>query len=233
MTSPSRLVLFDLDHTLLPLDSDYQWADFLARTGRAGDPAEAQRRNEELMDRYNAGELTAEESAEFMLGLLSRASLPELAEWHEVFMAEVIRPAMRRNAIDLVQEHMTGGDLCAIVTATNDFVTAPIARAFGIPHLIATIAELHKGRYTGRIEGVPSFQAGKITRVDAWLEGMGLSRDAFQEVHFYSDSTNDLPLLEVASHPVATNPSPALREIAQERGWKVLDLFTELQDEKS
>ncbi|NLC36872.1 MAG: HAD family hydrolase [Alcaligenaceae bacterium] len=233
MTSPSRLALFDLDHTLLPLDSDYQWADFLARTGRAGDPAEAQRLNEELMERYNAGNLTAEESAEFMLGLLTRASQPELAHWHEVFMAEVIRPAIRQNAIELVQEHMTRGDLCAIVTATNDFVTAPIARAFGIPHLIATVAENRQGRYTGRIQGVPSFQAGKITRVDEWLAGLRLARDAFQETFFYSDSTNDLPLLEVVSHPIATNPSPTLRDIAQERGWKVLDLFKEMQDDKS
>jgi|SRR5690606_9350479 len=233
MTAISRLALFDLDHTLLPLDSDYQWADFLARTGRAGDPAEAQRRNEELMERYNAGQLTAEQSAEFMLGLLARASLPELAQWHEVFMAEVIRPAIRDNAIELVQEHMSRGDLCAIVTATNDFVTAPVARAFGIQHLIATVAEIHNGRYTGRIQGVPSFQEGKIVRVDEWLEGMGLSRDAFEEVYFYSDSQNDLPLLEVVSHPVATNPSPALRTVAVEKGWKILDLFKDLQDAKS
>ena len=233
MSHPKRLVLFDLDHTLLPLDSDYQWADFLARTGRAGDPAEAQRQNEELMERYNRGELTAEQSAEFMLGLLARATLPDLALWHEVFMAEVIRPAIRENAIELVQQHTTGGDLCAVVTATNDFVTAPIARAFGIPHLIATVAEMREGRYTGRIEGVPSFQAGKIVRVDAWLDGMGLTRDDFEETWFYSDSPNDLPLLEVVSHPVATNPSPKLREIAQSRGWQILDLFLELQDAKS
>jgi len=233
MTSPTRLALFDLDHTLLPLDSDYQWADYLARTGRAGDPAEAQRRNEDLMERYNAGQLTAEQSAEFMLGLLTRASMPELAQWHEVFMAEVIRPAIRDNAIELVQEHMARGDLCAIVTATNDFVTAPIARAFGIPHLIATIAEARRGRYTGRIQGVPSFQAGKIVRVDEWLAGMGLARDAFQESYFYSDSSNDLPLLEVVTHPIVTNPSPALREVAHERGWKVLELFGEMQDAKS
>ena len=233
MTSAKRLVLFDLDHTLLPLDSDYQWADFLARTGRAGDPAEAQRRNEELMERYNQGQLTAEQSAEFMLGLLARASMPELALWHEAFMGEVIRPAIRDNAVALVQEHMIPGDLCAVVTATNDFVTAPVARAFGIAHLIATVAEIRQGRYTGRIEGVPSFQAGKIVRVDAWLAGMGLSRDDFEETHFYSDSPNDLPLLEVVSHPVATNPSPTLRQLAHSRGWKVLDLFLEMQDAKS
>ena len=233
MTAFSRLALFDLDHTLLPLDSDYQWADFLARTGRAGDPAEAQRRNEELMERYNAGQLTAEQSAEFMLGLLARASMPELAQWHEVFMAEVIRPAIRDNAIALVQEHMSRGDLCAIVTATNDFVTAPIARAFGIQHLIATVAEIQDGRYTGRIQGVPSFQEGKIVRVDEWLKSMGLNRDAFEQVYFSSDSQNDLPLLAVVSHPVATNPSPALREVAEAKGWKILDLFKELQDAKS
>lgn len=233
MTTPSRLALFDLDHTLLPLDSDYQWADYLARSGRAGDPAEAQRRNEELMERYNAGQLTAEQSAEFMLGLLTRATAPELARWHEEFMAEVIRPAIRDNAIELVQKHMTRGDLCAIVTATNDFVTAPIARAFGIPHLIATVAESKQGRYTGRIQGVPSFQAGKIVRVDQWLAGMGLSRDAFDETWFYSDSPNDLPLLEVVSHPIATNPSATLREIALQRDWQVLDLFREMHDAKS
>jgi len=233
MTHPTRLVLFDLDHSLLPLDSDYQWADFLARTGRAGDPAEAQARNEELMERYNAGELTAEQSAEFMLGLLARATLPELARWHEEFMAEVIRPAIRDNAVQLVQDHLTRGDLCAIVTATNDFVTAPIARAFGIPHLIATVAQMERGRYTGRIQGVPSFQAGKITRVDDWLRSMNLSRDSFDEVYFYSDSPNDLPLLEAVSHPIATNPSPRLRSIAEEKGWKIIDLFQELQDDKS
>lgn len=233
MTHPTRLALFDLDHTLLPLDSDYQWADFLARTGRAGDPAEAQARNEELMERYNAGQLTAEQSAEFMLGLLTRATPPELARWHEDFMTEVIRPAIRDNAIELVQRHLTRGDLCAIVTATNDFVTAPIARAFGVPHLVATVAQMDRGRYTGRIQGVPSFQAGKIIRVDDWLRSMGLTRDAFDEVYFYSDSPNDLPLLEVVSHPIATNPSPRLREIAQEKGWKVLDLFQDMQDAKS
>lgn len=233
MTTPTRLALFDLDHTLLPLDSDYQWADYLARTGRVGDPAQAQARNEELMDLYNAGQLTAEQSAEFMLGLLTYADMPELAHWHEAFMAEVIRPAIRDNAIELVQEHIKRGDLCAIVTATNDFVTAPIARAFGIPYLIATVAEARLGRYTGRIQGVPSFQAGKIVRVDEWLAGLGLSRAAFQETYFYSDSPNDLPLLEVVTHPVATNPSPALRAVAEERGWTVLDLFQEMQDAKS
>ncbi|MYN13221.1 HAD-IB family hydrolase [Pusillimonas sp. TS35] len=233
MTTTQRLALFDLDHTLLPLDSDYQWADFLARTGRAGDPIEAQRRNEELMERYNAGRLTAEQSAEFMLGLLTRGTLRELDEWHEAYMAQVILPAILPSAIALVEQHLGQGDLCAIVTATNEFVTAPIARAFNIPHLIATIPEMHEGRYTGRISGVPSFQAGKITRVQQWLAGMGQTMDDFTSIHFYSDSHNDLPLLEVVSHPIATNPSPVLRELARERGWRVIDLFEDMRDAKS
>jgi HAD superfamily hydrolase (TIGR01490 family) len=233
MKSAKRLALFDLDHTLLPLDSDYQWADFLARTGRAGDPVEAQRRNDDLMQRYNEGNLTAEQSAEFMLGLLTQADASELAEWHEVFMAEVVRPAILPIAQDLVRDHLMQGDLCAIVTATNEFVTAPIARAFGVPHLIATTPEVHNGRYTGQIVGVPSFQAGKITRVNEWLAAMGLQLENFEHSFFYSDSPNDLPLLEVVTHPIATNPSPTLRRVAQERGWKILDLFKDMQDAKS
>lgn len=233
MMSAKRLALFDLDHTLLPLDSDYQWADFLARTGRAGDPIEAQRRNDDLMQRYNAGILTAEQSAEFMLGLLTHAETSELAQWHAIFMTEVVCPAILPIARSLVQDHIDQGDLCAIVTATNEFVTAPIARAFGIQHLVATTPEMHNGRYTGRIQGVPSFQAGKITRVNQWLAGMDLALADFECSFFYSDSPNDLPLLEVVTHPIATNPSPLLREVAQRRNWKILDLFKDMLDAKS
>lgn len=232
MTSP-RLALFDLDHTLLPLDSDYQWADYLARTGRAGDPDEARRRNDELMERYNRSELTAEQAAEFMLGLLAAHPPYELAAWHEAFMAEVIRPSITSAARALVDEHLQAGDLCAVVTATNGFVTAPIARAFGIPHLIATDAEYRHGRYTGRIHGTPSFKEGKVVRVDQWLAGMGTALTDFPESFFYSDSVNDVPLLEKVSQPVAANPSPALRKIAQERGWRVIDLFDHMEDSKS
>jgi HAD superfamily hydrolase (TIGR01490 family) len=233
MTTPKRLALFDLDHTLLPLDSDYQWADYLARTGRAGDPAQAQRRNDELMRRYNEGDLTAEQAAEFMLGLLRQATPFELAAWHEEFMSEVVRPALLPSARQLVETHMKRGDLCAIVTATNEFVTAPIARAFGIAHLIATVPEMQCGRYTGRIQGVPSFQAGKVIRVNDWLARMQLAIHDFDESWFYSDSINDLPLLEHVSHPVATNPSNALRTLAKQRKWRTLDLFKDMQDAKS
>jgi len=228
-----RLALFDLDHTLLPLDSDYQWADFLARTGRAGDPAQARRRNDELMMRYNRGELTAEQSAEFMLGLLAAHTPYNLAAWHEQFMAEVIRPAFTEQAVRLVQNHLAAGDLCALVTATNSFVTAPVARAFGLPHLLATEPEYINGRYTGRILGVPSFKQGKVVRVQAWLAAMGLTLADFEESFFYSDSVNDVPLLQAVTRPIVTNPSPALRAMGQKNGWQVLDLFERMEDTKS
>ena len=222
---PTRLALFDLDHTLLPLDSDYQWADFLARTGRAGNPEVARARNDDLMNRYNEGQLTAQEAAEFMLGLLAAHPPHDLAHWHESFMQEVVRPALSPQSIALVQKHLTAGDLCAIVTATNSFVTAPIARALGINHLIATTPEYVNGRYTGYIEGIPSFREGKITRVNDWLDTMGLSLADFESSHFYSDSMNDLPLLECVTHPVATNPSDELRAIATAQNWVIIDLF--------
>jgi HAD superfamily hydrolase (TIGR01490 family) len=233
MTASRRLALFDLDHTLIPLDSDYQWAEFMARSGRIGDPAEALRRNDELMERYNRGELTAGQAAEFMLGILAAHTPDDLALWHEDYMREVIRPAIQPAARNLVRRHLEAGDLCAIVTATNTFVTAPIARAFGIPHLIGTEAEYVNGRYTGRITGTPSFKEGKVTRVAQWLAGMGLSIADFGDSFFYSDSINDVPLLEQVTRPIAANPSPSLRAVAQKQGWQVLDLFDHVQDAKS
>ncbi|MGE8591146.1 MAG: HAD family hydrolase, partial [Alcaligenes sp.] len=225
--------LFDLDHTLLPLDSDYQWADFLARSGRAGDPLEAVRRNEDLMERYNQGLLTAEESAEFMLGLLTRGTQEELLAWQDEFMQAIILPSITPAARELLAQHQDQGHLVAIVTATNEFVTRPIAAALGVQHLIATTPEMLEGRYTGKIAGVPSFQAGKIIRVNQWLQGMGKTLSDFERSWFYSDSPNDLPLMEVVSHPVATNPSDRLRSVAVERGWAVIDLFADMMDSKS
>lgn len=227
MSINARIALFDLDHTLLPLDSDYQWADFMARTGRAGDPAEALRLNDELMERYSAGSLTAQEAAEFMLGLLARHDPVSLAAWHEEFMQTVIRPAITPQAAALVREHLKAGDLCAVVTATNQFVTAPIARAFGVPNLLATNAEYVCGRYTGRIAGTACFREGKVVRVNEWLAAQGLSLGDFSRSFFYSDSVNDIPLLEVVTDPVATNPAPALRSHAQAQGWRLIDLFAE------
>lgn len=233
MTATSSIALFDLDHTLLPLDSDYQWADFLARSGRAGDPLEAVRRNEDLMERYNQGLLTAEESAEFMLGLLTRGTQEELLAWQDEFMQAIILPSITPAARELLAQHQDQGHLVAIVTATNEFVTRPIAAALGVQHLIATTPEMLEGRYTGKIAGVPSFQAGKIIRVNQWLQGMGKTLSDFERSWFYSDSPNDLPLMEVVSHPVATNPSDRLRSVAVERGWAIIDLFADMMDSKS
>jgi len=232
MTS-NQLALFDLDHTLLPLDSDYQWAEYLAKTGRAGDPEKAIARNNALMERYNAGDLTAEQAAEFMLGLLAAHPSHQLALWHEEYMRHVIRPAMTPQAIELVERHLAAGDLCAVVTATNSFVTAPIARAFGVPHLIATDPEYLAGRYTGKIHGTPSFKHGKVLRVNQWLASMGKSLDSFDKSYFYSDSINDVPLLEVVTHPIVTNPSDSLLAVAKQRDWPVLNLFKQAQDSKS
>lgn len=229
-----NLALFDLDHTLLPIDSDYQWAKFLARTGRAGtSPEEAIKINNNLMEQYNMGTLTAGQSAEFMLRLLSINSTYDLALWHEEFMKDIIRPHITDTAVKLVHGHLEAGDLCAIVTATNSFVTEPIARAFGIKNLIATEAEYSMGHFTGKILGTPSFKEGKVIRVNEWLSNMGCEIKDFDNSFFYSDSINDLPLMESVTNPIATNPSDKLRSIAIAKQWKILDIFDNFEDFKS
>jgi len=227
------LALFDLDHTLLPLDSDYHWAQYLAKAGHVGDPEAALQRNQALMDKYNAGTLTAQETYDFMLGLLTHGDEDTLKRWHADYMESIVLPAIHRPAVELLQKHRDQGDLCVIVTATNEFVTRPIADAFGIEHLIATLAEKKGNRYTGNIKGIPSYQEGKVHRVQAWLADRNESWEDYHKIWFYSDSMNDLPLMEAVSHPVATNPSPALRQLAHERGWPIIDLFEHLLDNKS
>ncbi len=227
MTKPQNLALFDLDHTLLPLDSDYHWADFLARSGHVGDPETALRRNDELMQRYTEGNLSAEESFGFMLGLIAHRPMAQLQQWHDEFMEKIILPAISDEARALLKKHQQAGDLCAIVTATNEFVTAPIAQALGVEHLIATIPERQGDQFTGRVAGIASYQAGKITRVDTWLADLGHQRDDFERIWFYSDSINDLPLMEIVSDPVATNPCPQLRAHAQKNDWQIIELFSE------
>ncbi|CAM5217446.1 HAD superfamily hydrolase (TIGR01490 family) OS=Castellaniella defragrans OX=75697 GN=HNR28_001360 PE=4 SV=1 [Castellaniella defragrans] len=230
MTAFTHLALFDLDNTLLPFDSDHLWADFLARTGRAGDPAQALARNEELLQRHNEGTLTAQEGADFMLGLLRLGTPDELLLWQRDYMREVILPGILPAARTLIARHRNHGALCAIVTSTNTFVTRPIADVLGFEHLIATVPEQDaQGRYTGRMQGTPAFQAGKVLRVRTWLQDLGLQLEDFAESWFYSDSMNNLPLLEVVTHPVATNPSPTLRTLAQGRGWQILDLFDDIK----
>lgn len=219
-----QLSLFDLDHTLLPLDSDYEWARFLIGLGVI-DGARYEAQNERLFRAYQDGTLDIDESLAFLLAPLAAHPIVQLASWHSQFMDEVIRPAMRPSAIELVARHLERGDLCAVVTSTNEFVTAPIVREFGIEHLIATELELVAGRYTGRARGTPSFREGKVSRAEQWLAEMGHSFESFTDSWCYSDSINDLPLLLRVTRPVATNPDPRLAATAAERGWPTLQLF--------
>lgn len=219
-----RLALFDLDHTLLPLDSDHSWGEFTIRLGWC-DRAEFGRRNDEFFAHYQAGTLDIAAYVRFATQAVVQRGPAQAAAAHERFMAEVIRPAMRPAALELVRSHQAAGDMVVITSATNEFVTRPIATAFGVEHLLATgLARGADGWFTGDIDGLPNMREGKVHRLQAWLADRGLDWDSVQAT-FYSDSMNDLPLLERVQHPVATNPDARLRALAQQRGWRVLDLW--------
>ena len=220
-----RLTLFDLDGTLLPTDSDHAFGEFVIALGWA-DGDSHRRRNDAFFEDYQAGRLDIASYVDFCTAPWRDRDPSELAAARARFIAEVARPALRPAALALVRRHQDEGDLTAIVTATNDFVTRPIAALFGVETLIATELECDaSGRATGAIRGVPAFRDGKIVRVRQWLAALGHALEDFERSTFYSDSTNDLPLLEHVSHPVATNPGPALRQVALERGWPILNLF--------
>lgn len=225
MTRP-RITFFDLDHTLLPIDSDYAWGEFTQAIGWT-DPVEFKRRNDDYFQHYLAGTLDVHDYVRFAVEALRERGEAQYRQAHGRFMREVIQPALRPAALELVRSHQQAGDQVLIVTATNELVTRPIAQAFGIDELIAV--ELERGPdgwITGAIAGTPSMREGKVVRVNKWLQERGLDwLDV--ETTFYSDSTNDLPLLEKVDHPVATNPGASLRTVALERGWRILDLFTE------
>ena len=223
---PSRgLCLFDLDETLLPLDSDHAWGEFMVRL-RWVDEAAFRRRNDAFYAQYQAGQLDIHAYIAFATAPLRVRDAATLAAAHARFMREVIAPKILPPALALVRAHQSRGDLVGLVTATNDFITAPIAAAFGIAHLIAVrLARDAGGTITGGIRGTPSYREGKLTRVDQWLHELGCERGDFGSISVYSDSLNDLPLLERAHHPVATNPSPALAALARERQWRILRLF--------
>ncbi|HWT53237.1 MAG TPA: HAD family phosphatase [Rhodocyclaceae bacterium] len=218
-----KLVLFDLDNTLLSDDSDFQWAQFLISKGVV-DREVYEARNQQFYDQYKAGTLDIFEFLDFQLAPLARHAREVLDTWHREYMATVIRPVITQKARDLVNQHLAEDSITAIVTATNVFVTSPIAREFGIPHLIGTVPAQEGGRFTGKPRGTPAFQKGKIERVEAWLESMGLWWGAFESTHFYSDSRNDLPLLELVSHPVAVDPDDTLRAHAESKGWPIISL---------
>jgi HAD superfamily hydrolase (TIGR01490 family) len=223
--TPTGLCLFDLDDTLIPVDSDHEWGEFMIREGWV-DESDFRRRNDEFFADYRAGRLDVHAYVRFVTAPLRERTPEEARLAHARFMAQVIEP-LHPHARELVRQHQGDGELVALVTATNEFITAPIARAFGIEHLIAIRLERDaRGTITGRIEGVPSYREGKVIRVEQWLTGQGWQWVDFPRTTVYSDSLNDLPLLERATHPVATNPSPALAAVAHERGWRILNLFT-------
>jgi HAD superfamily hydrolase (TIGR01490 family) len=225
MRPAMHLALFDLDHTLLPIDSDYEWSRFLVRIGVLDGPG-YERENDRFMHQYQAGTLDIAEFLRFQLAPLAAHPRETLDGWHRRYMAEVIEPRIRPAARELVDGHRARGDLVALVTATNAFVTAPIARAFGIEHLVATgVEEGPDGAFTGRPKGTPSFREGKVARTGEWLASLGRGLEDFERSWFYSDSRNDLPLLERVTDPVATNPDAVLHAAALERGWPVLRLF--------
>ncbi len=225
MTQARNLCLFDLDDTLLPFDSDHAWGEFLITQGWA-DSAAFRHGNDAFYAQYKAGQLDIHAYIAFATEPLRSRSTQALADAHARFMREVILPGVRPAAQHLVQQHQAQGDLVALVTATNDFVTAPIARAFGIADLLAVrLARTPGGTITGGIDGTPSYRDGKVVRVHEWLAARGEALDVFERISVYSDSMNDLPLLELATDPVATNPTPALAAMARERGWRILQLF--------
>ncbi len=221
-----NLALFDLDHTLLPLDSDFEWGEFLVRLGVVDRDAFAQR-NAEFYAQYEAGQLDPVAYLEFVFGTLAQFPRTQLDTWHAQFMQEVIHPQLKPAAQELLKRHQDAGDLVAIVTATNRFITAPIALAFEVEHLMAAEAELtSENEFTGKLgAGEPPYGAGKIVHVDNWLAGLGKKLDDFSRSTFYSDSQNDIPLLSRVTHPVATNPNAKLAAHARAQGWPILNLF--------
>lgn len=218
-----NLVLFDLDNTLLGGDSDFEWAQFLIEQGEL-DRELFEAKNLEFYEQYKQGTLDIHEFLDFQLKPLSRHPRRVLDVWHEAFMQQKVRPMMGAAARDLVARHRAAGDVCVIITATNSFVTAPIAREFGVEHLIATEPEQQGGEFTGRVAGVPSFREGKVTRLEEWMAQRGWNWDSFADSWFYSDSLNDLPLLEKVKNPVAVDPDATLRVHAEQHGWRIMSL---------
>ncbi|WP_296449429.1 HAD family hydrolase [Rhodoferax sp. UBA5149] len=223
-----KLALFDLDHTLLPIDSDYAWGVFTTTLGWT-DPVDFSRRNDEFFAHYKAGTLDIHDYIRFATNAMRRQGAINSEAARVEFMRAVVQPVIKPEAVSLVREHQQAGYEVVIVTATNEFVTRPIAHAFGVKELIAVELECDNstggtGWITGEIKGVPSFREGKVTRLAQWLAERRMSW-ADVESTFYTDSINDLSLMENVTHPVATNPDERLRAIATQRGWRILDLF--------
>ncbi len=218
-----KLALFDLDNTLLAGDSDFEWAQFLIGKGVL-DREVHEAKNHAFYEHYKAGTLDIHAFLDFQLKPLSHHSMEQLDSWHREFMETRIRPIITDKARILVQRHQREADKVAIITATNRFVTAPIAREFAVEHLIATEVEMANGRYTGRGAGIPCFKEHKITRLDMWLSELGLLWEDVTESWFYSDSLNDLPLLQRVTHPFAVDPDDTLEAHAKLNDWPIISL---------
>jgi HAD superfamily hydrolase (TIGR01490 family) len=224
----TKLALFDLDHTLIPFDSDYSWGEFTIGLGW-NEAEDFKRKNDAFYAQYKAGTLDIHAYCRFATATVCRQGPEKSQAAHAQYMQQVVLPGIRPQALKLVQDHQAAGDTVIIITATNAFVTRPIASAFGVPELLAIELERDdkpggSGWYTGEIRGVPSFREGKVTRMEQWLQAHDLDWDRVHTT-FYSDSINDVPLLEKADVPVATNPDERLRALALERQWRILDLF--------
>lgn len=218
-----NLALFDLDNTLLAGDSDYNWSLFLIKQGLLDEKTHHERNEQFYLD-YKNGNLDIYKFLAFQLKPLSEHSVADLNALHAKYMDSVIRPMMTKKAQDLVNQHKAQGDLCLVITATNSFVTKPIAQAYGIAHLIGTDPEMVNGAYTGGVAGVPSFQEGKVTRLKQWLTERGQVLADFEQSYFYSDSHNDLPLMKLVTHPVAVDADAKLTDYAQQHGWPHISL---------
>lgn len=218
-----NLALFDLDNTLIAGDSDFEWAQYLIEQ-KALDRELHEARNLEFYEQYKAGTLDIHEFLDFQLKPLARHPRSQLDVWHSQFMSKKIMPIIAPGAKELIEKHMLDGDLCIIITATNSFVTTPIAHVLGISNLIATDPEEKNGEFTGQVKGTPCFREGKVERLEHWLDANNLTWLSFLQSWFYSDSLNDLPLLSKVTHPVAVDPDATLKAHAEENDWPVISL---------
>ena len=214
------LAIFDLDNTLIGGDSDYLWGEFLCDEGIISDRQSFEKKNDYFYQQYELGLLDIYAWAEFSFEILSHYSINELEAFHHKFMAQKIEPIFLEKAQDCINSHKKNGDTVLVITASNTFVTAPIVKRYGINHLIATEPEIVSGRYTGKVSGIPCFKSGKIENLMPWLER---NSESLKDSTFYSDSHNDLPLLELVDNPVAVNADKILAKIAQTNGWDILN----------
>jgi HAD superfamily hydrolase (TIGR01490 family) len=214
------LAIFDLDNTLLAGDSDYLWGQYLSENNYV-DAERYQRANQDFYDQYLAGTMDIYEFLTFQFKPLADNSLETLYHWREDYLVSKIDPIILPSALTLIEQHKQQGDTLLIISATNDFITTPIAEKLGIDNLIATQAEMIDGRYTGKVKGTPSYQEGKVTRLQTWLDEHGFDMAGS---YFYSDSHNDLPLLKKADNPIAVDPDPRLRKFAEQANWQIISL---------